>query len=110
VSAFVAVARRLVGCVRSWDLVGRLGGDELLAVCPHVPTVAGAAKIAERCAAALSGQVTVEDQQVGMRASIGVAWTDRPINSADAIVRQADAAMYRSKANNGQPAVVTATT
>jgi diguanylate cyclase (GGDEF)-like protein/PAS domain S-box-containing protein len=99
----VAVASRLRGCVRE-DSVGRLGGDEFLVICDGVPGRSRAASIGTRIAQALHGQVRVGGLSVPLRASIGVAWSDDPTVTADALLARADAAMYASKRNDaGEP-------
>jgi diguanylate cyclase (GGDEF)-like protein/PAS domain S-box-containing protein len=99
----MAVASRLRNCVRE-DSVGRLGGDEFLVICDSVPGRDRAASIGARIAQALHGQVRVGGLSVPLRASIGVAWSDDPAVSADALLARADAAMYVSKRNDqGEP-------
>ncbi|HLY82316.1 MAG TPA: diguanylate cyclase, partial [Acidimicrobiales bacterium] len=91
------VADRLRGIVRADDMVGRIGGDEFLIVCPGVKAADETMTLGGRIADALGHDVTLVSGTIGLRASIGVAWT-RAINTgADALVGEADAAMYESK-------------
>ncbi len=89
-------ATRLLSSVRSDDIVGRLGGDEFLIVCPDVATPDIALALAHRIAAALAQPVTLGATAIDPGASIGVAWTDSAVG-CDAIVATADEAMYESK-------------
>lgn len=97
------VASRLRDTTRDSDLVGRLGGDEFLVVCPRVGSLAEVARLGERVASALSGDVTVAGHARRLRASIGITWSRPGVVCADAarcvesIVAEADAAMYASK-------------
>ncbi len=99
------VAQRLRGVVRDDDLVGRIGGDEFLVVCANIGGPERAMQLAERLARALreSGSI-VCPEGVGYQASIGVAWSGGSTTSAEALVAQADKAMYESKLERtGQP-------
>jgi diguanylate cyclase (GGDEF)-like protein/PAS domain S-box-containing protein len=91
------VAQRLQGVVRDVDMVGRIGGDEFLAVCPDIGGADQAMKLAERLAEAQREEVRVAKGGIMMQVSIGVAWTNGERVDADAIVAQADNAMYESK-------------
>jgi diguanylate cyclase (GGDEF)-like protein/PAS domain S-box-containing protein len=92
----VAAADRLRGAARKGDAVGRLGGDEFLVICPQVESSAQAVRIAERVAAATEVTIDVGTGVVELRTSVGVAWTTESID-ADALLAQADSAMYESK-------------
>lgn len=89
-------ANRLRSVVRDGDLVGRFGGDEFLVVCPQISGEDGTRHIAERIRQALAGCVELGAGRVDLRASVGGAYTVRPL-SVDALVAQADRAMYESK-------------
>jgi diguanylate cyclase (GGDEF)-like protein/PAS domain S-box-containing protein len=91
------VAMRLRGAVRQDDLVGRIGGDEFLVVCPRISTAAEAMRTATRVGEALNGEIQLKTSRMRSRASIGVAWAVEPGTDADTLVARADAAMYESK-------------
>jgi diguanylate cyclase (GGDEF)-like protein/PAS domain S-box-containing protein len=100
------VARRLRAAVRDHDLVGRLGGDEFLVICPNLDDPSAAVEIADRIATALKSAFTVNSAEISLCASVGVAWTDTGEVDADSLVGRADAAMYESKrAATGTPVV-----
>lgn len=98
-------AARLRNAMRTGDTVGRLGGDEFLVVCPDVETPAIAAQMGERIRRAVHADIKISSLTVQLRASVGLAWTDQPID-AMTLVRQADTAMYQSKTTPGSPAVL----
>jgi diguanylate cyclase (GGDEF)-like protein/PAS domain S-box-containing protein len=98
------VADRLRKTVRAGDVVGRLGGDEFLVVCPRVRDPEETMNLGQRIASALERDVNIASVTVGLRASIGVAWTQATTTGADALVGEADAAMYESKRQDvGRP-------
>ena len=94
----VAAADRLRRAIRYGDFVGRLGGDEFLVVCPDVDSAGAAVDIAERLESCLHDTIDVGPSTVDLRASVGVAFTTRPLD-ADSLIAHADAAMYQSKRN-----------
>ena len=104
------VAERLRGVVRDGDMVGRIGGDEFLAVCPDIGGPEQAMKLAERLAKAQRKAVgVVAGGRVVVQASIGVAWSAGEGADADAMVAKADHAMYESKREgSGRPKLAVA--
>jgi diguanylate cyclase (GGDEF)-like protein len=93
--------------VRGGDVVGRLGGDEFLIVCPDVPTPEIALTLGHRIGASLGQTARVAATEIVPGASIGVAWTDADIG-CDALVATADGAMYESKRTAGGPVLASA--
>ncbi len=97
-AVLVAVAARLQRVVRAQDVVGRLGGDEFLVVCPDVADQQAAIAMAERISASMEAPVKVRGTALHQTASIGVAWTGaRPAVDSDELVAEADQAMYAAK-------------
>ena len=91
------LGERLRATVRGEDLVGRVGGDEFLVMCPQVGGPDGAMGLAERLAQALREPAALATGSVWPQVSIGVAWSERDTIAANALVAAADAAMYQSK-------------
>jgi diguanylate cyclase (GGDEF)-like protein len=88
------VAARIASVVRSGVTVGRLGGDEFLAIMQGSDVVAGQV-VAERI---IDGIVQVGSiAKFPLSASVGIA-TGSPDESAELILRRADHAMYQAKA------------
>ena len=93
------VAARLKARLRAVDTICRQGGDEFVALLEEVGSAARAREIADSLIATLSAPVTLasgRDARVG--ASIGVALFPREGVDSEAILRQADAALYEAKA------------
>ena len=95
----VEVGRRLQTCVRASDTVARLGGDEFTLLLEGVDGEAEARIVAERIEVALQTHVNLGDREVLISASVGVALSVARGSAADSLVRNADIAMYRSKAD-----------
>ena len=91
------VAERLRGALRDGDMVGRIGGDEFLVVCPDIGGAEPAMKLAERLADTLCESVSPGMDGIGYQVSVGVVWSEGTATDADALVALADRAMYESK-------------
>lgn len=94
-----AVAERLAKCVRPGETVARLGGDEFTILLEEVQNEADAVRITERLLEALRHPIPLNDQEIFASASIGVAFQQEATDAADALLRNADTAMYNAKAN-----------
>ncbi|GGL37925.1 diguanylate cyclase domain-containing protein [Planomonospora parontospora] len=92
----VQAADRIRGVIRSDDVVGRIGGDEFLLICPRLEVAAEVAGIAERVGEALEGEVALSAGTARLSAAIGVTCS-APGSTGDALIAQADTAMYESK-------------
>ena len=92
-----AVADRLRGVLRPGDTAARLGGDEFTLLCEGLHSAAEAAMIAERVAEAIRRPFQVGATEVVISTSVGIAMASGPDNQPEALLRDADAAMYRAK-------------
>jgi diguanylate cyclase (GGDEF)-like protein len=93
-----AVAERITGCLRPNDQPARLGGDEFAVIIEDALANQTAERIAARITEALRQPVRVNNCDLYLRASIGIA-TSQDVNSADEMLRNADLAMYMAKAD-----------
>jgi diguanylate cyclase (GGDEF)-like protein/PAS domain S-box-containing protein len=92
-----AVASRVTGVLRPTDTLARLGGDEFVVVCEALDGAAEAGAVADRIARALASPIDEGDEEIIVGASIGVVVTDDERADPSALIRDADAAMYRAK-------------
>ena len=94
----VAVAARLQSSLRDGDTAARLGGDEFAVLCDDLVDEGEALQIAERLGAAVSSHpVPLAGRELVVTVSIGVAFATRADQRPEALLRDADAAMYRAK-------------
>lgn len=95
------VARRLLESIRGEDTVSRYGGDEFLYVLTDIEDEKWVALIAEKIIENVQApyQIGLQglDSSLSVRASIGIAVFPKDGATADALVKSADAAMYRAK-------------
>ena len=94
----VSIARRLERIRRAGDTVARLGGDEFAVLVEGVDDPPAAGRVAERVQRELSVPFEVNGQEVFTSASIGIALGGPPSLRPEDLLRDADTAMYRAKA------------
>jgi diguanylate cyclase (GGDEF)-like protein len=93
----VAVARRVSDALRPGDSVGRLSGDEFLVLCEGLEDPSDADLIASRLRQELARPFNLSSATVSITASIGTAVTGHGSDGAEALLHDADFAMYRNK-------------
>lgn len=93
----IAAAARLSSCVREADTVARLGGDEFTLLIEDVPVLSEVDRLLERLQQKLSEPLRLDHHELFIGASIGVALYPRDGDSAEALLKNADTAMYRAK-------------
>jgi diguanylate cyclase (GGDEF)-like protein/PAS domain S-box-containing protein len=95
----VEVANRINTCLRAGDTAARLGGDEFTVLLEDIVDEQQAVEVAERIAETLRLPVMVEGREVFVSASIGIATNTPRRIGPDGVLRNADLALYRAKAD-----------
>lgn len=94
----VAVAQRLETCVRADDTVARFGGDEFAILLDDIKEIHYATNLADRIQEELKLPFTLGHQEIFVTASIGIALSNTAYIQEQDLLRSADSAMYRAKA------------
>jgi diguanylate cyclase (GGDEF)-like protein len=94
-----AVAERLAACVREVDTVARLGGDEFAIVLTDIHLPDAAAVMARRIVEVVSSPYTLDGHLVTIGVSIGICFAPGDGTSCDKLIKNADVALYRAKAD-----------
>ncbi|MGH8868862.1 MAG: putative bifunctional diguanylate cyclase/phosphodiesterase [Actinomycetes bacterium] len=94
------VAQRLRRCVRGEDLVARLGGDEFSVLVSGQDAEQAAVWLAGRVRTALASPFGLLGRDVAVSTSTGIAVSDSGTENAEQLLRNADLAMYRAKADH----------
>jgi diguanylate cyclase (GGDEF)-like protein len=92
-------ASRLLAAVREEDTVSRLGGDEFVVLLPNLSDPQSAERTAERIVQSLAAPYSLADRQVAVTVSVGVCTVSGKELDADDLMKRADDALYRAKAN-----------
>ncbi len=93
----IEVSKRLLSTVREHDLVARLGGDEFVVLLSSMLHEHDAEDVADRIIERIRQPFLLQGQQVQSGASIGIAYFNSHHSQAEALLRDADAAMYQAK-------------
>lgn len=93
------VAHRLLGCMRAGDTLARKGGDEFTVLLPDLQQADAANIIADKILNELRAPFVVAGHDCRVTASIGVAVFPRDGETVDVLLKNADIAMYRVKAD-----------
>ncbi len=92
------MSRRLAECVRSGDLVARTGGDEFVLILTDISSQEQVEALCRRLINSIEKPVAVNEQEVFVSASIGVAMAPNDTSHATELLRYADIALYEAKA------------
>ncbi|GLR85591.1 EAL domain-containing protein [Bradyrhizobium iriomotense] len=93
------VGRRLAACVGEKDTVARLGGDEFAVVQLGKEEEAAATALAGRLVEVISAPYQIADHQIIIGVSIGISLSPQDGSNPDELLKNADLALYRAKAD-----------
>lgn len=94
----MTVAERLRGVVAGGDIVARFGGDEFVVLDVAFSSPADVEELAHRLIDRLNAPITIADESVRVGVSVGIAFAPTDGHTADELLKNADAALYRAKA------------
>ncbi|MBI3524343.1 MAG: EAL domain-containing protein [Betaproteobacteria bacterium] len=94
-----SVAERLAACVRATDTVCRQGGDEFVILLAEIDQPQDAAQVAEKLRAAIDVPQQIGGHELHVTLSIGISVYPNDGGDADAVMQNADTAMYHAKAS-----------
>ncbi len=97
----IEMARRLVSAVRPSDLMARFGGDEFVVICEDIGHPTEAIAVAERIAEVMRVPMDLAGREYFLNVSIGIALDVGGVSDPEALLRDADTAMYRAKDRGG---------
>jgi diguanylate cyclase (GGDEF)-like protein len=93
----IALAGRLQDGLRGSDTAARFGGDEFMILCEDVAGQQDVVSIAQRILRSVAEPFVVGEERLSVEASMGIAITDGKGDTAESLMRNADAAMYGAK-------------
>lgn len=96
-AVLIEAAHRVLACVRRADTLARHGGDEFVVVVAGARAAEEARIVAQKILGELAAPFTVEGREFAIGASIGVSVFPGDAGDAEALLRNADVAMYRAK-------------
>lgn len=91
-------AERLNSCVRDADTVARLGGDEFTLLIENISLNGELERLVDRLLQTLAEPIHLNERELFIGTSIGIALFPRDGSSAETLLKNADTAMYRAKA------------
>ncbi|MCW5297680.1 putative bifunctional diguanylate cyclase/phosphodiesterase [Herbaspirillum lusitanum] len=95
----IAVGQRIRACIRSEDMVSRIGGDEFVAVMGNLASPEVVENLAENILSVLRQDFRVDEATLRVTSSIGIAVYPNSGDTVEALMKNADAAMYEAKQN-----------
>lgn len=96
-----AVGQRLLSCIRKGDTLSRFGGDEFTLLLPDIAHDDAATQVATKILESIKAPFVISDHEIYIGASIGIAVYPDAGDNLEALIKNADIAMYRIK-NSGK--------
>jgi len=93
-----AVGERLTSLLRKSDTIARMGGDEFMLILPEIARVEDTARVAQKVLESFREPFVFDGHEARITTSIGIAIYPNDGEDADTLMRDADVAMYRAKA------------
>lgn len=93
----ITVAKRLSTALRPHDMVSRLGGDEFIVFLEQMTSIEQVLHVVDRLRTSIAEPLTIADRELCMTASMGLAFAAEGQETAEKLVANADAAMYKAK-------------
>lgn len=95
----ISVAARLLACVREEDTVSRQGGDEFLVLLAGLKSREATERVAQKIMSSCNEPHLIDGHDIHITISLGIGFSLREHTDIDALIAQADTAMYRTKQN-----------
>jgi diguanylate cyclase (GGDEF)-like protein/PAS domain S-box-containing protein len=92
-----SLAQRLSACVREGDTIARWGGDEFTVLLPRIRSTDDTIRLAQRIFDALKQPFEIDHHQLSIKISIGIAVYPQDGQDAETLLKNGDAALYRTK-------------
>ncbi|MDX2481857.1 MAG: EAL domain-containing protein [Desulfuromusa sp.] len=93
------VSERILGCLRAEDTLSRFGGDEFCLLLPDITSKESVASVAEKILKAVRQPFSINNHELYLSISLGIAIYPDAGKTGDALLQSADIAMYHVKAN-----------
>jgi diguanylate cyclase (GGDEF)-like protein/PAS domain S-box-containing protein len=94
----MAIAQRITQCLRPSDTIARLGGDEFVIMLEDIKDTTDVTMVADRIQRELAQPFILQGHEIFTSASIGIALSEIGYEWSEDLIRDADTAMYRAKA------------
>jgi len=94
-----SVSQRLLSCVRKGDTLSRFGGDEFTLLLPNIKNESTALQVAEKMLESIKTPFEIAGHEIYIGASIGIAVYPDAGEDIEALIKNADIAMYRIKSS-----------